>query len=50
MHSTATIALGVFAIVFFFAALTIGLIVLKKYQQEKERLKQLAKKQNKQDT
>jgi len=43
MHSLATVALGAFAIIFFCAALVVGLIVLKKYQAEKERLKQLAK-------
>ncbi|MFQ3186990.1 hypothetical protein [Marinomonas primoryensis] len=43
MHSLATVALGAFAIIFFCAALVVGLIVLKKYQAEKERLKQRVK-------
>ena len=43
MNSLATVALGAFAIIFFCAALVFGLIVLKKYQAEKERLNQLAK-------
>jgi preprotein translocase subunit SecG len=43
MNSLATVALGAFAIIFFCAALVFGLIVLKKYQSEKERLNQLAK-------
>ncbi|GAA0233377.1 hypothetical protein [Marinomonas primoryensis] len=43
MHSLATVALGAFAIIFFCAALVVGLIVLKKYQTEKERLKQRVK-------
>ncbi|AWY00371.1 hypothetical protein A8139_10435 [Marinomonas primoryensis] len=47
MHSLATVALGAFAIIFFCAALIVGLIVLKKYQTEKDRLKQRAKKKPK---
>jgi uncharacterized membrane protein YciS (DUF1049 family) len=43
MHSLATVALGAFAIIFFCAALVVGLILLKKYQAEKERLKQRVK-------
>ena len=43
MHSLATVALGAFAIIFFCAALVVGLIILKKYQTEKERLKQRVK-------
>lgn len=43
MHSLATVVLGAFAIIFFCAALIVGLIVLKKYRAEKDRLKQRAK-------
>jgi uncharacterized membrane protein YciS (DUF1049 family) len=43
MHSLATVALGAFAIIFFCAALVVGLIVLKKYKTENQRLKQRVK-------
>lgn len=42
MHSMATMALGAFAIIFFCAALMVGIVILKKYQTEKERLKRLS--------
>ncbi|WP_417537273.1 hypothetical protein [Marinomonas sp.] len=44
MHSLATVALGAFAILFFCAALIVGLIVLKKYKAEQIRLNERAKK------
>ncbi|WP_421854150.1 hypothetical protein [Marinomonas sp.] len=44
MHSLATVALGAFAIIFFCAALIIGLIIVKKYKAEQIRLNELAKK------
>lgn len=44
MHSLATVALGAFAIIFFCAALIVGLIVLKKYKAEQIRLNERAKK------
>lgn len=43
MHSLATVALGAFAIIFFCAALIVGLIVLKKYKAEQIRLNRLVK-------
>ena len=45
MHSLATVALGAFAIIFFCAALIVGLVILKKYKAEQIRLKNLAKTQ-----
>ncbi|RBP85826.1 hypothetical protein [Marinomonas rhizomae] len=44
MHSLATVALGAFAIIFFCAALIVGLIILKKYKAEQTRINELAKK------
>lgn len=44
MHSLATIALGAFAIIFFCAALIVGLVILKKYKAEKIRINALTKK------
>ena len=44
MHSLATIALGAFAIIFFCAALIVGLIILKKYKAEQIRINALTKK------
>ncbi|NVK72100.1 MAG: hypothetical protein HWE24_01365 [Oceanospirillaceae bacterium] len=46
MHSLATIALGAFAIIFFCAALIVGLIILKKYKAEQIRLNELAQKRS----
>lgn len=46
MHSIATLALGAFAIIFFCAALIVGLIVLKKYKTEQLRLNEQAKKRS----
>jgi len=46
MHSLATIALGAFAIIFFCAALIVGLIILKKYKAEQIRLNKLAQKRS----
>ena len=43
MHSLATVALGGFAIIFFCAALIVGLVILKKYKAEKIRINELAK-------
>lgn len=40
MNSLPTIALGAFAILFFGAALIMGLIVLKKYQEQQARHRQ----------
>jgi hypothetical protein len=43
MHSLATVALGAFAIIFFCAALIVGLIILKKYKAEQTRINELTK-------
>lgn len=44
MHSLATVALGAFAIIFFCAALIVGLVILKKYKAEQIRINELTKK------
>ena len=43
MQTQATIALGAFAIIFFSAALIMGLFALKKYQAHKKHLEQSKK-------
>ncbi|MCW4629914.1 MULTISPECIES: hypothetical protein [Marinomonas] len=43
MNSLATVALGAFAIIFFCAALIVGLVILKKYKAEQIRINELAK-------
>lgn len=49
MNPLVIVVLGAFAIIFFCAALIVGLIILKKYKAEQIRIKELTKKSVKEE-